>query len=79
MNIFFYRTFNSIGEAVILIRKSDFDFSDLPDSIKIQFENVEAQEDEFDISNLSSRWWLSPKVIDALKAKSYDCFRFVRG
>ena len=40
MNIFFYRAFNTVGEAVILIRKADFDFSELPDNIKMQFENI---------------------------------------
>lgn len=78
MKIYFYRTFNHIGEPVILIRKDGFDFDDLPEHIKKTFCNVSYTEDIVSITDFSSRWWLCKAGAINLEEKGYDCFTIAR-
>ncbi|MBB4128795.1 hypothetical protein GGR77_004126 [Xanthomonas translucens] len=79
MDILFYPSLDKIGQRLILVHRADISLQDLPSSIQDGFDNVLAQEDKVDLSDLSSRWWLCPEIVDNLKNLGYDRFKIVRG
>lgn len=79
MKLNFYRTFDKIGQPVILIKNSELKFEDLPDNIKSTFNDIKPIEDNVeDLSKHSVRWWLCKECESNLLSKGYYLFTISR-
>jgi len=78
MKVFFYASSNAQGSTTHLVRKSDLEFSSLPDSIQSAYSGVEGKEIEIDPENLNSRWWLCKELVDNLQSKGWDACAWAR-
>ena len=74
MKIFFYPSFNSKGSRTILVRTANTPIDILPETLKEHYKTVKPQEDEVNLDDLQSRWWLSKQLVDNLNTKGWDVF-----
>lgn len=74
MKIFFYPSVDNKGNRTILVRAADTPFDALPESIKNHYRTVKPQEENVNLDDLQSRWWLCKQLVNNLNTKGWDAW-----